>query len=118
MMTPSPAGVEEAVVLFGGNAGHGLEPVGKVGHPVVQRPGLHHIGNDIGHIGGQRLPAGNDLPQAAVGIVGQALLLHRVIKDQAAEQLPEYCSSKFTPSRRKAHAFPKKYVTNFITLHR
>ena len=84
---PIAGGGQEAIVLFGGDAGHGLEPVGKVGDAVVQRPGLHHIGNDIGDIGGQRLPALNDLPKAAVGIVGQAFLLHRVIKDQAAVKL-------------------------------
>ena len=101
---------QEAVVLFGGNAGHGLEPVGKVGHPVVQRPGLHHIGNDIGHIGGQRLPAGNDLPQAAVGIMGQALLLHRVIKDQTAEQLRNIAHQNSLPRGEKLTLFPKNML--------
>ena len=81
-----PRGGEEAVVLFGGDTGHGLEPVGKMGGAVIQRPCLHHVGDDIGHGGIQRLPGAYDLPQAAVGIVGQALLLYRIVKNKASEQ--------------------------------
>ena len=73
-------------MLFGGDTGHGLEPVGKMGGTVIQRPCLHHVGDDIGHGGIQRLPGAYDLPQAAVGIVGQALLLYRIVKNKASEQ--------------------------------
>ena len=109
---------QEAIVLFGGDAGHRLEPVGKVGYAMIQCPGLHHIGDDIGYGSVQRLPTGYDLPQTAVGIVGQALLLHCVIKDKAAEQFRNIAHPKSLPCGGKAAPSPKKYVTNFITLHR
>ena len=106
-MTPPPAGVEKAVVLFSGDAGHRLEPVGKVGHAVIQRPRLHHIGDDIGNGGVQRLPAGDDLPQAAVGIVGQALLLHCVVKNKTAEQLRNIAHQNSLPCGEKLMLSPK-----------
>ena len=98
---------QKAVVLFSGDAGHWLEPVGKVGHAVIQRPRLHHIGDDIGNGGVQRLPAGDDLPQAAVGIVGQALLLHCVVKNKTAEQLRNIAHQNSLPCGEKLMLSPK-----------
>ena len=43
-----PLGGDEAVVLLGGEAGHGLEPVGIVGGPLFNGPFLHGGGNLVG----------------------------------------------------------------------
>ena len=43
-----PLGSDEAVVLFGGEAGHGLEPVGIVGGPLFNGPFLHGGGDLVG----------------------------------------------------------------------
>ena len=43
-------GRDKAVVLLGGNACHGLEPVGKVGGSLFDRPILHGVGHDIGRL--------------------------------------------------------------------
>ena len=42
---PVTGGGDEGVVLFGGNAGHGLEPVGKMRCTLFKRPVLHGICN-------------------------------------------------------------------------
>ena len=54
-------GREEGVVLFGGEAGHGLEPVGIVGGPVLKGPVLHGPGDHVGVGGIQRDAAGHGL---------------------------------------------------------
>ena len=41
-------------MLLGGDAGHGLEPVGIVGRALLRCPFLHGIGNMVGHIQRQR----------------------------------------------------------------
>ncbi len=43
-----PGDVDEGVVLFRRHAGHGLEPVGEVGGPLLDRPLLHGVGYDVG----------------------------------------------------------------------
>ena len=43
-----PVGGQEGVQLAGGDAGHGLEPVGKVGGPLLQSPLLHGVGHRLG----------------------------------------------------------------------
>jgi len=40
----------KSVVFFGGDAGHGLKPMGIMGGAFLQRPILHGIGHHIGHI--------------------------------------------------------------------
>ena len=40
-------------MFLGGEAGHGLEPVGIVGGAMLQRPGLHTVGNLVGRVQGQ-----------------------------------------------------------------
>ena len=49
-------------------------------------------------------------PQAAVGIVGQALLLHRVIKDQTAEQLRNIAHQNSLPRGEKLTLSPKNML--------
>ena len=77
---------DEAVVLFGGEAGHGLEPVGKVRRALLQRPCLHAVGNVVGNGKRQRFAF---LQTRAPGVHGSGLdvLLHRLlVKYTAAEQ--------------------------------
>ena len=45
---PSAVGEMKRVVLFGRDAGHGLEPVGEVRRAVLDSPVLHGIGDDVG----------------------------------------------------------------------
>jgi len=77
---------DEAVVLFGGEAGPGLEPVGKVRRALLQRPCLHAVGNVVGNGKRQRFAF---LQTRAPGVHGSGLdvLLHRLlVKYTAAEQ--------------------------------
>ncbi len=41
-------GIDEAVVFFGGDAGHWLEPVRKVGGAFFNRPNFHRVGDGVG----------------------------------------------------------------------
>ena len=45
---PSPVGWQEAVVLLGGQAGHGLEQVREVGGALFDGPVLHGGGDGVG----------------------------------------------------------------------
>ena len=84
---PVTGGGDEGVVLFGGNAGHGLEPVGIVGGTLFQRPVLHGFGNGVGSFQLQ-LCAGIDA--GAPGVIdlgGEALAHGGLVEDITAENL-------------------------------
>ena len=73
-------------MLFRRDAGHGLEPVREVGDALFDRPVLHGVGHDVGHLQVQGLSVLNGLAQRFIGVLGQALAHCRVAKDQAAKQ--------------------------------
>ena len=80
-------GADERVVLLGGDAVHGLEPVGVVGHALFHRPVAHGTGDDIGHLGLQGTAVGYGLVQRLVGILGQTLLHDLVAEYVHAKEL-------------------------------
>ena len=65
---------DEAVVLLGGEAGHGLEPVGVVGGAVFNGPILHGRGDLTGGGTIQRRSLRPGLLPCAIGLGGEALL--------------------------------------------
>ena len=74
-------GGDETVVLFGGNAGHGLEPVGEVGSALFNGPILHGIGDHRRHAGIQMLALLDGLLECFVGFLRQTCLHGGVVKN-------------------------------------
>ena len=62
-----PVVFQQGVVLFRRQIVQGLEPVGDVGHPVLQGPGLHPVGDLVGRVHIQRFPVVNAVDQGIVG---------------------------------------------------
>ena len=79
-------GGDKAVVLLGGDAGHGLEPMGVMGGAQLRGPVLHGRGDLVGNGTLQGGTLGHALPPSFVGVGGQALSHFVLIKDHAAEQ--------------------------------
>ena len=77
---------DEAVVLFGGEASHGLEPVGVVGGALFQRPVLHGVGDLPGGGTIQRCSLCQALLPLLIDVGGQALLHLLLTKYHLAEQ--------------------------------
>ena len=71
-------GGDEGIVLFGGDAGHRLEPVGIVGSTLFDGPDLHGIRNLISHIQ-RKLGTGNDTLLPCVIYFRRKPLLHSSI---------------------------------------
>ena len=65
---------DEAVVLLGGDTGHGLEPVGVVSGTFFHRPGLHGTGDLLRDLRVQRRVVRRSLFQRVVGLVGESLM--------------------------------------------
>ena len=77
---PVAIGGDEAVVLFGGNARHRLEPVSKVGRALLDGPVLHGVGDDVRHGDVQALAIGDAAQHLPVGVLGQPLAHGRKIE--------------------------------------
>ena len=75
----------KAVVLFGGNACKGLEPVGKMGGPVFNGPILHGCRYGVGHLRVQVGTLIDGLFQRGVNICRQGGFHHSVVKGHTAE---------------------------------
>ena len=78
-----PAGADgrdKAVVLFGGDAGHGLEPVGVVGRALFDGPGLHGLGDLVSDRQGQ-LGAGVDAAAPGVKNAGSQAGSHDALAE-------------------------------------
>ena len=75
---------DKAVVLFAGDAGQRLEPVGVVGRAQLHGPALHDAGHDVGHFDVQGGALVQGVLQALIGGAGQALLHHVLVEDLAA----------------------------------
>ena len=76
---------DEGIVLFGGHAGHGLEPVRIMGRALFQRPVLHGVGDHPRQAGIQRTAFFNGPPERFIGFLGQAVLHDRIVKAVFAE---------------------------------
>ena len=79
-----PHRADEAVVLFAGDAGQRLEPVGVVGSPQLHGPALHDAGHDVGHLDVEGGALVQGVLEALIGGAGQALLHHMLVEDLAA----------------------------------
>ena len=80
-------GAHKAVVLFAGDAGEGLEPVGIVGGALFHGPVTHDAGHHVGQLDVQRLALLHGGLEAAVGGCGQALFHHVLVEHQRAIDL-------------------------------
>ena len=80
------SGRDKTVVLFGSNACHGLEPVGKMSGSQRNRPLLHGIGHRVGHSGLKLFPLIDCLLQGVIDIGRESGLHHSVVEHHASEQ--------------------------------
>ena len=78
-------GLEEAVVLLGCDAGHGLEPVREVCCALLEGPVLHGGGDYLSGIGVQAPAAAHGPLHGGIGVLGQPLAHDRVRKYHSAE---------------------------------
>ena len=77
--------LNEAVVLLGGNARHGLEPVGVVGSAHLYRPVLHRRSDYVSHADIERLAVLNGFFERSVSRFWKSLLHFFVIEYHASE---------------------------------
>ena len=80
-------GGNEGVVLLGGHAGQGLEPVGVVGGTLLNSPVLHGVGYYVGNGGIDGAPLFDGLGQSLVDLAGQPGAHDVVVEDHAAKEL-------------------------------
>jgi len=73
-------------MLFGGEAGHGLEPVGEVGSALFDGPVLHGAGDLTGYGTIQCRSLGQSLLPCLVRLGGQTLLHLLLTKHHSAKQ--------------------------------
>ena len=78
---------QEAVVLLGGDAGHGLELVREMGRAVLDRPVLHGDRNGVGDAGVERSALPDRLLERLEDRLGQPRPLHLLVEDVHAEQV-------------------------------
>ena len=78
MAVPSPVGLQEAVVLLGGQAGHRLEQVREVRGALFHRPVLHGGGDGVGDGRVERGALLDGLLQGLEDRLGQPLALARL----------------------------------------
>ena len=80
-----PVRADKAVMLFRRDTGHGLEPVGKMGDPLLHRPILHGVCHHIGHAGIQLFSKLHGPAQGFIGVLGKTLFHHLVIEYHTAK---------------------------------
>ena len=109
-------GADEAVVLFAGDAGEGLEPVGVVGGALLDGPVPHEAGHHVGQFDVQGLALLQGGLQALVGGGGQPLLHHMLVEHQRAVHFLRIRMGHvwFLP----AAARQKTYVRNYTARRR
>ena len=90
---PVGGGGNEAVVLLGGYAGQGLEPVGKMGRAALNGPVLHRGGNCVGDVIIETRSFVNGLLERLVNIGGKHGFHHSVVKNETSE-IVGYCAHK------------------------
>ena len=91
-------GGDEAVVLFGGDAGHGLEPMGVMSGSLLHGPLLHGLGDLVGGADVQRGAVGDAALPGAVRSGRKPLFHGLLVKDQTAEQFREFHGGAHTGS--------------------
>ena len=110
-------GCNEAVVLFSGNAGHRLEPVGIVGSAPVHGPVFHLGGHLVGGFQGEGSPLLHTFFPRSVAGIGQALLHNLLIEDHAAK-LAGYVSTHRTLSFRWLRCgLPRRFAALTLPKH-
>ena len=82
---------DEAVVLFGGDAGQGLEPMGKMGGAMLDGPILHGVCHSVGHFVIQAAALIDRFFQRGVDFIGKPCFHDAVVKNQTAEVF-RYCA--------------------------
>ena len=80
-------GRQEGVVFFGGEAGHGVEPVRVMGSAHFNGPVFHGIGHHVGDFRVQAFAVADGLGQLAVHVLGQTLAHGAQAEHVAAEKL-------------------------------
>ena len=78
-------------MLLGGNAGQRLEPMGKVGRAVLDRPVLHCAGNDVSDAGVQILAHSYCVEQRFVDLFGKPLSHHVLAEYLRGEYIGDSC---------------------------
>ena len=96
MALPSPVGCEEAVVLLGGQAGHGLKHVGEVRGALFHGPVLHGRGDGVGDGRIERRTLLDGLLQGLEDRLGQPLPLHFSLKTLLPKRSLRCVSLKLT----------------------
>ena len=84
---PVAQGMDEAVMLFRRDAGHGLEPVGVMGRAALDRPVLHGVRHHGSDLRGQTLVVMDRVDDLLIGLVRQAGLHDRLGKHHGTEYL-------------------------------
>ena len=83
-------GGDEGIVLFGGEPRHGLEPMRKVRHPLLDSPILHRAGDDVRGLEREGTVVLAAVPELFIGAFRQAFAHDAVAEDHAAEQFRHY----------------------------
>ena len=109
---------DEAVVLLRRDAGHGLEPMSKMGSSLFHGPVLHSLGHRIGHGQIELGPLIHGLAQRFIHRLGQSGLHHAVVKGFASKNTPvrSSCDSPLSKIQKKATApwnFTSKTPSSF-----
>ena len=73
-------------MLFGGNAGHRLEPVSIVGGALFDGPVFHRLGHNIRRLKIKAVPFGNRLSDLIIDI-GRELRFHRLVAEDIAGEV-------------------------------
>ena len=73
-------GADEGVMLFRGDTGHGLEPMGIVGSPLFQGPELHALRDLVGYVQRKLGTRCNAVFPGAVDMAGKPLLHSGLVK--------------------------------------
>ena len=91
------SGIDEAVVLLGGDARQRLEPVGVVGGALLDGPLFHGVGDDVGHVLVQGGAFFDGLHQLLVGGLRQALAHDVLVEYHGAVQIGHFRHNGFAP---------------------
>ena len=89
-------------MLFGGYAGHGLEPVGIMGGAFFNGPLLHCLRNGVGNILFHFSAVFDNVDKPFVNVGREALSHDLPVKNHAAEDLRDICHT-ITPLSYKIY---------------
>ena len=92
-------GGDETIVLLGGDSGHRLKPVGKVGGSFFDGPVLHGVGHHVCHAQIQGRSLLNGCFERLVGVFRKPFLHNGVVKHETAEQFWNLAHTVFLQSQ-------------------